>query len=219
MVLMSCVLSRACSTAAAIGVVCLAASACESSLVPFNEVGGSVVTVVDDGAALRSARTFALPDTIVDVPLRSDVIGHDADHQITADIRAHLISLGWRDVTGDPVLRPDVVVLVAASTRTQAGVAYGNWYGTWGYLPYWDAGVSAGWGWGVPVDEIPYVYQAGTLFITMLDVRAQNSETQRIPMLWAAAIDGFVTDAVTTKERTLIGIDQAFTQSSYLKVE
>ena len=216
---MSRVLSRACSTAAAITVACLAASACESSLVPFDEVEGSVVTVVDDGAALRSARTFALPDTIVDVPLRSEVLTHNADHEITADIRGHLIALGWQDVTGNSATRPDVVVLVAASTRTQAGVAYGNWYGSWGYLPYWDAGVSSGWGWGMPVDEIPYVYQAGTLFITMLDLRAQNAETQRIQLLWAAAIDGFVTDAITTKERTLVGIDQAFAQSSYLKVQ
>lgn len=216
---MSRVLSRACPTAVAIAVACLAASACESSLVPFNEVGGSVVTVVDDGAALRSARTFAIPDTIVDVPLESEVIAHDADHEITANIRGHLISLGWRDVTRDPAVRPDVVVLVAASTRTQAGVAYGNWFGAWGYLPYWDAGVSSSWGWGMPVDEIPYVYQAGTLFITMLDLRAQNVESKRIQLLWAAAIDGFVTDAVTTKERTLVGIDQAFTQSRYLKVE
>jgi hypothetical protein len=216
---MSCALSRACSAAVAIVVACLSASACESSLVPFNEVGGSVVTVVDDGAALSSARTFALPDTIVDVPLQSDVIGHDADREVTADIRAHLISLGWRDVTGNAAVRPDVVVLVAASTRTQAGVAYGNWFGVWGYLPYWDAGVSADWGWGMPADELPYVYQAGTLLITMLDVRAQNADTRRIALLWAAAIDGFVTDAVTTKDRTLAGIDQAFTQSSYLKVE
>jgi hypothetical protein len=216
---MSCVLSRACSTAVPLAVACLLASACESSLVPFNEVGGSVVTVVDDGAALSSARTFALPDTIVDVPLRSDVIGHAADREITSDISAHLVALGWRDVTGDAAARPDVVVLVAASTRTQAGVAYDNWYGAWGYLPYWDAGVSAGWGWGTPVDEIPYVYQAGTLFITMLDVRAQNGDTQRIPLLWAAAIDGFITDVVTTTERTMVGIDQAFAQSSYLKVE
>ena len=71
----------------------------------------------------------------------------------------------------------------------------------------------------MPVDEIPYVYQAGTLLITMLDLRAQNASTQRIQLLWAAAIDGFVTDAATTKDRTLVGIDQAFTQSSYLKVQ
>jgi hypothetical protein len=216
---MSCVLSRACSTAVAIAVACLSASACESSLVPFNEVSGSVVTVVDDGSALNSARTFFLPDTIVDVPLRSEVILHDADRQITASIRAHLVALGWREVNAVQQERPDVVVLVAASTRVQAGVAYDNWYGAWGYLPYWDSGVGSSWSWGMPTDEIPYVYQAGTLLIAMLDVRAQNPDTQRIPLLWAAAIDGFVTDAVTTKERTLLGIDQAFAQSSYLKVE
>jgi hypothetical protein len=192
-------------------------AACESSLVPFQDAGGSVVTVVDDGTALNSARTFVVVDTIVDVPLASVVIGHDADHEITATIRAHLVALGWRDASQGRT-PPDVVVLVAASTRTQAGVAYDNWYGAWGYLPYWDAGVDASWTWGLPTGEIPYVYQAGTLLVTMLDVRAQDAERKRIPLLWAAAIDGFVTDAITTKDRTLVGIDQAFAQSTYLKV-
>ena len=194
--------------------VVFAVLACESSLIPFHEVGGSVVTLVDDGAALKSARTFFIADTIVDVPLASDAIGHDADREIVANIRAHFVSLGWREVASDP----DVIVLVAASTRTQAGVAYVNWYGAWGYLPYWGTGVDASWAWGLPAGEIPYVYQAGTLLVTMLDVRSQDASAKRIPLLWAAAIDGFIADQFTTKERALDGIDQAFAQSGYLKV-
>src|SRR4051812_30411978 len=141
---MSCVLSRAAMVTTIVS-LCVAATGCESSLVPFQEIGGSVVTVVDEGTALSSARTFFLADTIIDVPLASDAIAHGADQEITANIRAHLLALGWRDAAGNPALRPDVIVLVAASTRTQAGFAYANWYGAWGYLPYWDAGVNASW--------------------------------------------------------------------------
>lgn len=213
---MSCVLRTARVAIAA--VVAVGALACESSLAPFSAVGGSVVTLVDDGAALSSARTFAIADTIVDVPLRSEAIDHASDREIVGKIRAHFVALGWRDVSHDATGRPDVLVLVAASTRTQAGFAYDNWYGAWGYLPYWDDGVNATWAWGMPGGEIPYVYDAGTLLVTMLDLRNQDAEARRVLLLWAAAIDGFVTGEITTKERVLEGIDQAFAQSSYLKV-
>jgi hypothetical protein len=50
----------------------------------------------------------------------------------------------------------------------------------------------------------------------MLDRRAENPTSQSIPLLWAAGIDGVVTTTASTTERALVGIDQAFAQSSYL---
>ena len=187
---------------------------------------GVVVTVVDMGPALATARTFALPDTIVEVPASAGTISHAADHAIVGSVRTHLRALGWRDLTGTPDAVPDVVVLVAASTRIQTGVAYTDWFGAWGYLPYWGAGVSSTWAWGVPVG-IPYAYQAGTVLITMLDLRAPRAQLaqrqtgdvdERIPLLWAAALDGVVTDAANTAARALDGVEQAFAQSTYLRV-
>src|SRR5690242_6952334 len=51
---------------------------------------GVVITVVDQGPALASARTFALPDTIVELPLGSNTLDHASDQQIIANIRAHI---------------------------------------------------------------------------------------------------------------------------------
>jgi hypothetical protein len=204
----------------------LLVTACEREDMFGPEGSGVVVTVVDMGPALASARTFALPDTIVEVPVSTGTISHAADHAIVESVRTHLQALGWRDVTGTSGAAPDVVVLVAASTRIQTGVAYTDWYGAWGYLPYWGAGISSTWAWGVPVG-IPYAYQAGTVLITMLDLRAPRAQLaqrqsgdvdERIPLLWAAALDGVVTDATNTAARALDGIDQAFAQSTYLRV-
>lgn len=178
---------------------------------------GVVITVVDQGPALASARTFALPDTVVEVPVGSNTLNHQSDQQIIANVRAHMVALGWQDVGINPVARPDVVLLVAASTRIQTGVAYVDWFGAWGYLPYWGFGVDGGWIWGVPVGAVPYAFQAGTILISMLDRRADNATLRRIPLLWAAGMDGVITTTANTTERALAGIDQAFAQSPYLR--
>jgi len=186
--------------------------------VPSN-LPGVVITVVDQGPALASARTFALPDTIVEIPVGSNTLDHASDQQIIANVRAHMVGLGWQDVGTNPAAKPDVVLLVAANTRIQTGVAYVDWFGAWGYLPYWGPAVSGGWTWGVPAGAVPYAFQAGTIIIAMLDRRAENADLQRIPLLWAAGIDGVVTNAASTTERALLGVDQAFAQSPYLRVQ
>jgi hypothetical protein len=180
---------------------------------------GVVITVVDHSPALATARTFALPDTVVEVPLGSNTLDHASDQQIIANVRAHMVALGWHDVGTNPAATPDVVLLVAASTRIQTGVAYVDWFGAWGSLPYWGPAVSSGWTWGVPAGAVPYAFQAGTIIIAMLDRRAENVGLQSIPLLWAAGIDGVVTTTTSTTERALVGVDQAFAQSLYLKVQ
>ena len=177
---------------------------------------GVVITVVDQGPALANARTFALPDTVIELPLGSNTLDHESDQQIVANVRAHMVALGWQDVGTIRGSNPDVVLLVAANTRIQTGVAYFDWFGAWGYLPYWGPAVSSGWTWGVPVGAVPYAFQAGTILITMLDRRAEDPTLQKIPLLWAAGIDGVVTTTASTTERALAGIDQAFAQSQYL---
>ena len=177
---------------------------------------GVVITVVDNGPALATARTFALPDTVVELPVGSNTLNHVSDHQIVANVRAHMVALGWQDVGINPAARPDVVLLVAANTRIETGVAYVDWFGAWGYLPYWGPSVDGGWIWGVPAGAVPYAFQAGTILISMLDRRSENPTARSIPLLWAAGIDGVVTTAANTTERALAGIDQAFAQSRYL---
>lgn len=179
---------------------------------------GAVITVVDSGGtALHSAVTFALPDTIVELASSVVRLDHDEDHAIVSSIRDHLIAIGWHDVSGDTTTQPDVVVLTAATSRIQTGVVYTDWYGAWGYLPYWGPAVTDAWGWSMPGGAVPYSFPAGTVLIVMLDVRDQRADTQEIPLLWAAAIDGVISGASATAQRARDGIDQAFAQSEYLE--
>jgi hypothetical protein len=190
---------------------------CEANDILFEDVSGAVVTLVDStGPALASARTFVVPDTIIETDRSAGGIAHSSDRVITAAVRTHFLAQGWDDVADEPGVRPDVLVLVAAGTRVQTGVAYVDWYGGWGYLPYWSPAVTSAWVWGVPDGAVPYAFPAGTLFVTMLDLRDQREDTQSIPLLWAAVIDGILTGPGNTADRAIVGIDQAFAQSPYL---
>jgi hypothetical protein len=196
----------------------LVAAACHDPL--DAELTGAVITLVDStGPELRSALTFALPDTIVELASSVFQLDHDEDQAIVATIRNHLVDIGWRDLTTDTAARPDVVVLTAATTRIQTGVVYSDWYGAWGYLPYWGPAVTDSWTWSVPGDAVVYSFPAGTLVVVMVDLRNQRPELQDIPLLWAAAIDGVIRGASATAERARDGITQAFAQSDYLRRE
>ena len=202
------------SSLAAMAVVVVAA-ACDVTE-PGESPFGSVITLVDSGTSLKSARTFALPDTIVEVGNSAFSIDHSHDSEVIARVREHFVALGWTEVSGEGAT-PDVLVLNAAATRIETGVAYGGWYDAWGYLPYWGT-MDGSWWWGMPAGAVTYSFPAGTLITVMVDLRAPRESDKQIPVLWASAIDGVVNGSATVS-RVLAGVDQAFEQSPYLRVQ
>ena len=179
---------------------------------------GWVTTLVDTAtSSLETARTFAIPDTIVE--LRGDVgLNHAADAQIAADVRRHFLLLGWREVPLNSIETPDVVIVMGALSQTEVGYVYSDWFGAWGWLPYWGPTVDPAWVWGAPAGAVPYVYEVGTLVLTMVDLRAPRETTGQVPLLWVASING-VLNGSANLPRALDGVDQAFRQSPYLEVE
>ena len=176
----------------------------------------SVTTLVDSQAPLRNARTFALPDTIIHaMAIGAGVIGHTGDDKILAQIRSGLLAFGWREITDVRAERPDVVVLTAVLEQTNTGVAYTDWWSAWGWWPGWPVSYGPDWSWGYPVNAVTFTYQTGTLVITMLDVAHGNTGARRVPLLWAAGVDGVLTQS--SLDGALKGIDQAFSQSPYLE--
>lgn len=176
----------------------------------------SIVTVVDSGQQLHAARTYAMPDTIIH-SLRAQgagVIGHDADPQILARIRANFDARGWRRTTDVATARPDVAVLVMLFERTNTSVAYTGWWGDWGYWPGWPS-YGPDWTWGYPAGAATFEFESGTLGIAMLDLRGGDPTFKNVPLLWVAGIQGAV---ITTSVGDVLGaVDQAFAQSPYLE--
>ena len=177
----------------------------------------SVTTMVDSQAPLKTARTFAIIDTVA-LALRRDgglTVSRQDGVSIVARIRNELIARDWIEIKDFRAVRPDVVVLAAVFVSENSGVAFDDWWGSYGYWGGWPAGYGPGWVWGVPGAEVTFTYATGTLAIAMLDLRNGDPTAKRVPLLWAALINGVVTSAAP--DNALAGISQAFLQSPYLE--
>ena len=194
----------------------LTAACYADSFVSPDDIGWVTTLVDSTTSSLFTARTFAMPDTVVE--LRGDgSFTHTTDRIIVERVRGHFVSLGWTEVR-EADGSPDVLVVIGVSTRVEVGYTYVDWYGAWGWAPYWGPTADPTWVWGVPGGAIPYIYEVGTLLMTMVDLRAPRDVTKLVPVLWIAAANGVLSDAATLP-RALTGIDQAFAQSPYLKVQ
>jgi len=192
------------------------AAACDSEPLNPDNIGWVTTLVDSTPPALEAARTFAVPDTIV--ALSGGSLDHAADRAIAADVRRHFLELGWtlRADTLGP--KPDVVIVMGVNTRQEVGISYAGWFPAYGWLPYWGTPADPSWVWGAPAGAIAYTYEVGTLVLTMIDLRAPRQTTKVVPVLWAAAINGVLTDNPVIP-RVLTGIDQAFAQSPYLRIQ
>jgi hypothetical protein len=181
-----------------------------------------------------------MPDTVF--PIVDD--GDDADpinnqSQILATVASNMASYGWTRVEYAPdVPEPDVMIAVSAIITTNYTVGwwypyYPGWGWGWGWgwykegsaergTDYWYGGWGGyyppGYGWGY----VPYYssYTTGTLLMEMTnpeDYRVINNDTVN-PIYWAGGLNGILGSTTTNTARVESGIDQAFEQSPYLKL-
>lgn len=199
-----------------VGALCATASCYPDQIVTNVSQLASVTTLVDSGPPLQSARTFAMPDTIVHAMRAqgADIISHENDHLLLSYIRSQFIADGWIEITDVPAQTPDVIVLTTVLEFTNTGVAYSDWWGGWGWYGGWPAGYGADWAWGYPSNAVTFEYETGTLGIVMLDTRHGDTKVKRVPLIWAGAVNGVITTSAV--QGTINGIDQIFTQSPYL---
>jgi hypothetical protein len=191
------------------------AAACDSAPVNPDNIGWVTTLVDSTPTALQDARTFAVPDTIV--ALNGGSLDHAADRAVADEVRQHFLALGWTERADTLGPKPDVVIVMGVNTRQEVGISYAGWFPAYSWIPYWGTPADPNWIWGAPAGAIPYVYEVGTLVLTMVDLRAPRATTKRVPVLWIAAINGVLTD-VSVLPRVLTGVDQAFDQSPYLRI-
>lgn len=194
-----------------------------------------VLTGYYDSVNFKSLKTYYLHDTVY--PVRDDTSDKSLvpnNDLIISDIADNMNNYGYTRVypeNEDP--EPDVIITCAAISVTTVSVGwwypYYPYYG-WGWYKsssaergtdYWYGGYypgyyPPGWGWG----GVPYYssYTTGTLLMEMSnpnDFRVVDNDTV-VPMYWAGAVSGVLSGGDNTS-RITSGIDQAFTQSSYLK--
>lgn len=178
-----------------------------------------VYTTFDKDYDFVAGSTYAMPDQIV-VDVEKDDNGNWVPEympqtfadQILGYIEDNMEAKGWtripNDIFGNPTGSPDIVLAPAAIKSTTYFYSY--WYDWW-YGGYWG-----GWyGWYYP----PYVtvssYTTGSMIMVIADPNIETPINQS-QASWIAVANGLFTGAYDFN-RVKRGIDQAFTQSPYLK--
>lgn len=160
-----------------------------------------VATYYDKETDFSTKLTCAVRDSVIRLDEDGNPIFNETgpyDQQAISRIISNLEQAGF-DTVANPA-NADVFVFVIANKSTWvSGGCYSSWY-SW-YYPYY--------GWCYPVY---YTYSVGSLLIVMIDPAEQKNA------LWVAALNGILEDtSVGISNRINNGIDQAFTQSPYLK--
>lgn len=206
---------RLLAAAAGLGVALALASCYPGDVTDVSQLD-VVITAHDEKVSFGDFQTFALPDTVIEVVADSSSyvpISHDYDDEVVAQVRSNFEALGYTYVADPQATPPDVLVLVAAGASNSTYIYYDWWY-YWGwYYPGYP-----GWGWYYPPSIDVVSYDQGTLFISMVDVRDPDPDTEKLPVVWAAAIRGLL-EGTSSQIQSRIdkNIDRAFEQSPYLK--
>jgi len=169
-----------------------------------------VFTTFDEDYDFQSKNTFAMPDQIV--------VDYDMDEgpvymkQIFADtllaqIEENMEALGWTRVDIEDT--PDVLLTPAGISSTTYFYSY--WY------DWWYGGYYGGWGWYYPPYYSVSSYTTGSLILVIADPDTSNLPIDQSQAAWIGAMNGLLTGSYNVN-RALDGIDQAFAQSPYLKL-
>jgi hypothetical protein len=169
----------------------------------------------------KSHKTFSIPDSVIEIT--GDVITNGGGrptmanptyatpllNQLTTDMEKY----GWTKVAR--TANPDVYLL--ASLMTTTNIYY---YYDWGYWGWYYPGYYPGWGWYYPGYYPPYVtgYKSGSIFVQMVDAKSLSHDSANIPVVWNSILNGLAQGGTSDiLSRITINVDQAFTQSPYLK--
>ena len=176
-----------------------------------------VLTLADPDAIFSNYSTYAMPDTVIHpVPDGvTDDLTRAFDSQIISDVARNMDALSYTRIT-DTTQTVDVVVLISA---TKSDWQVSGWYpgGWWGWYPWYPGG---GWYPGYPGYGYSYSFSTGTILITMIDPEKWDPNAIANGPVWGGALNGLIGDTragVSTRIRN--GINQAFAQSPYLRIQ
>jgi hypothetical protein len=165
----------------------------------------------DPGYDFTTKQTYYIPDQIMKID--DDLVaGNDPNFvkdpystQLLNQIKQNMAADGWQLVGKDA--DPDVVLAPVAymlTTTYYYGGYWGGWYGGW-------------YGWYYPY-PVTTSYTTGSLIVTMLDPN-DLSPDDKARAVWSFIINGLLEGSSTDfTNRYTQGIDQAFIQSPYIKI-
>ncbi len=183
---------------------------------------GLVITIDNPDGNYNGMLYWAMPDTVIALinpnDSSSEPLNRQYDDTILETIAQQMTARGFVRVFdpsfADGDTMPQVVIDVGA-VQSDAWIGFIYWgYGYWGY---------PGYGWGYPQTGY-YRYTQGTVMWVLTDWRGVTEDNHDnpdlvTPVLWASAINGALDGSGSNRPSESIptGIQQAFTQSTYIK--
>jgi uncharacterized protein DUF4136 len=170
----------------------------------------------------KSKHTFAIPDSVVKITGQAfeDPDGNGKPEfskppystAILNGLKSNMAANGWQLVSKNS--NPDIILLPSTMVTTNIYYYYDWWYWGWWYGGWW--------GWYYPCCYYPPVvsgYRSGSVFVQMLDGASLKPINDNATVVWNMIINGLAEgDATNIAARITTGINQAFTQSPYLKI-
>ncbi len=167
----------------------------------------------DPACDFTAKHTYAIPDKIMKID--DDLISSGSPNFVNSiyaqpmleKIKLNMSANGWELVEKDA--NPDVLLAPVAYELTTT-YYYGGGYWDWWY---------GGWyGWYYPY-PVTTSYSTGSLIVTMLDPK-NLSPDDKMRAVWGFVINGLLEGSTAEfNARCLKGINQAYTQSPYLKIK
>ena len=167
----------------------------------------------DPAADFTAKQTYAIPDKIMKID--DDLVAGDDPNYLNEiyagpmldRINQNMSTNGWQKVEKDE--NPDVLLAPVAIELTTT-VYYG-------YGGYWDWWYGGWYGWYYPY-PVTTSYSTGSLVVTMLDAK-NLSPDDKMPAVWNFIVNGLLEGSTSEfNARYTKGINQAFTQSPYIKI-
>lgn len=188
----------------------------ERTIEDFDLVG----TRPADTANFTQYQTFLLHDSLIlpyDSTKEKPTYPVETAKIILDGVKQNMLNNGWTEF--DAALlssdTPDVYLEASLWTTKVTGAIY---YPGWGYpgypwYPGWGYGGYPGYG-----GASYYSYTTGTVMVNMMDIKNHSFSDQVPAVIWHAGLNGLVSSSdANNNSRIAYSINQAFTQSPYLK--
>ena len=178
-----------------------------------------VFTNYDNKVNFSSFSTFYIPDSILVITDKKEPeywVDNDAETVLDAFI-TNMENAGYRRTNEKD--EADLGLQISYIKNINYFVNYNNPYWWWDYPGYWNSWYWGSWGggWYYPYPVV-YSYSVGSLLAEMLNLKAQEGERQKLPVIWDAYMSGLLYDYNKVNiQLTVNGVNQAFSQSPYLK--
>ena len=178
-----------------------------------------VATDRDLSANFSSYATFFISDTVSIVASAStdSILTGPLALQLVNAVKTNMTAKGYTFKPRSQGL-PDLGLrLTVIKDITRTAVCGGWWDGWWGYYPPWYWGCYYCGGYYYPWCT-SYTYTVGTSTLYLFDIKNQGAN-HNVRALWGATMFGVFSTSnnQTNADLTTTAINQAFTQSTYLK--